>query len=239
MLWSLIASKIKWFLLGICFAKALRASLSWNGQEPTTCSACEVRKRKKGRKKKKNYSLLLEGNHEERLIRQRKKFLKGTFDPVGNPDVTLMSSLSEEDFEWLSNLPYTIDFPLDKIMVVHAGLFSVIFGVLLLLLPLALTCEIKAKSLASHTPFELTEMRGVTLDGEAEKICADPTRQWAKLFDGNVSGGKKRVFGSFDFGIRLMGSVLGTWCLVTMQLEDCSWSRLQADSTRDVCMASI
>ncbi len=115
-----------------------------------------------------NNVLAVRGNHEERLLKQRRKWTKGTYEADGNPDAALMETLTDADFEWLAGLPYSIDFPLDQLLVVHAGL-------------------VDGKSLEAHTPFELTEMRAV-VHGEAHKLCADVAHQWARQYSGRMAG---------------------------------------------------
>lgn len=165
---------------------------------------------------RRNHVLCVRGNHEERLLKQRKKWTKGNFDPTENPDTPLMSRFSDADFEWLKALPYSIDFPQDRILVVHAGVMS-------------------GKIMSEHTPFELTEMRSVSESGEAEKICKDPSRQWAKLYNGEIPGlGERRIVFGHDAarGLQLekhatgldTGCVYGKHltCLVVQQNEPSS-----------------
>ena len=113
---------------------------------------------------RREHMLAVRGNHEERLLKQRKKWRKGTFEPQGNLDTELMTSLSDEDFEWLENLPYTIDFPEDNVLVVHAGLVG-------------------GRSREEHTPFEMTEMRSLK-NGLVSKICEADEDHWARQWKG-------------------------------------------------------
>jgi hypothetical protein len=71
-----------------------------------------------------NHVLAVRGNHEQRLLKQRKKWKKGTFEAEDNPDTVLMSEFDHDDFKWLKALPFSIDFPAYQLLVVHAGLLD-------------------------------------------------------------------------------------------------------------------
>jgi predicted phosphodiesterase len=62
----------------------------------------------------------VKGNHELKLLKQRKLYLKSELEET-SPDFPLMSTFSEDDFEWIANLPYTIEFEQLGLIVVHAG----------------------------------------------------------------------------------------------------------------------
>lgn len=49
------------------------------------------------------------------------KFIENDYKR-GHPDTKEVPSLSEDDWQWLRDLPYTIDIPEHNILVVHAGL---------------------------------------------------------------------------------------------------------------------
>lgn len=111
-----------------------------------------------------NGVVAVRGNHEERLLRQRRKFLAGDMKLDNNPDVPLMTEWTDDDWRWLEGLPYSIDFPRDNILVVHAGLVA-------------------GKALEGHSPVELTEMRSV-VDGLGSKQFRGPAELWARHWTG-------------------------------------------------------
>ena len=111
------------------------------------------------------------GNHEERLLHSWKKRLIGELgtEKAGDlMDHEILASLDAEHLEFLEGLPHSISFPELKLLVVHAGI-------------------VPNKPLEEHTVFEITEMRGITPEGEVVKECEDKD-VWAKHYHGEHLG---------------------------------------------------
>ena len=113
---------------------------------------------------RKMHFFAVKGNHEERLFKEKSRYdMDKDLVDKDSEDRKLIEELEAEDFEWLQNLPYTINVVKDNVLVVHAGLIA-------------------GKKLEDHSVFEMTEMRGL-VNGEARVEGCDKDR-WINEWKG-------------------------------------------------------
>lgn len=65
-------------------------------------------------------ALAVRGNHEESVLRRWNQYKREQTEPPSH--MLWVKELSDEDVRWLNALPYTIKFPRQNVIIVHAGL---------------------------------------------------------------------------------------------------------------------
>lgn len=164
--------------------------------------------------------LCVRGNHEEKLLRDR------AAGSLSSDDSAWTSQLTEEDWNWLLELPYSIDFPMDHILVVHAGLVA-------------------SKALEEHTPLELTTMRYVLdKEGIARAPVDASAERWVKQWHGprTIVFGHDAVSGlqvePFAFGLDT-GAVYGGKLTALCVTNDGARTLYHEESRRVYCKPSF
>jgi hypothetical protein len=104
------------------------------------------------------------GNHEQRLLEVRTAHQLGHHGPrLGDSHWKLFESLTDEEWEQLESLPYTIDVPQHGVRVVHAGL-------------------VPELPLEAHEVSHFTRLRTIRSDGTASDRLRG--RLWGELYCG-------------------------------------------------------
>jgi hypothetical protein len=110
-------------------------------------------------------ALAVRGNHDQHCLRWWESRRLGRQPPDLRPaHRRVAETLEEEDWQWLSDLPFYLELPEHDAIVVHAGLLPDV-------------------PLPEQQPYDLMNMRSVLADGTASRTYEDGA-PWATLWPG-------------------------------------------------------